>query len=56
VQHVPGASSLLFGIGSLDPVTYLPVLLILGAAAALASYLPVLRATRVNAVEVLKAE
>jgi ABC-type antimicrobial peptide transport system permease subunit len=49
-------SSLLFGISPLDPVTYLAVPLILGAAAALASYLPVRRATRVDAVGVLKTE
>jgi ABC-type lipoprotein release transport system permease subunit len=49
-------SSLLFGISPLDPVTYLAVLLILATAAALASYLPVYRATGVDAVEALEAE
>jgi predicted permease len=49
-------SSLLFGISPLDPVTYLAVPLILVMAAALASYLPVQRATGLDAVEVLKAE
>jgi putative ABC transport system permease protein len=49
-------SSLLFGISPLDPVTYVAVPLILAMAAALASYLPVQRATGVDAVEVLKAQ
>lgn len=49
-------SSLLFGVSPLDPVTYLAVPLILGGTSTLASYLPVLRATRVNAVEVLRVE
>ena len=49
-------SSLLFGIGPLDPVTYVAVPLILAMAAALASYVPVQRATGVDAVKALKAE
>jgi predicted permease len=49
-------SSLLFGISPLDPITYLAVPLVLAMAAALASYLPVRRATGVDAIEVLKAE
>jgi predicted permease len=49
-------SSLLFGISPLDPVTYVAVPLLLAMAAALASYLPVRRATGVDAVKALKAE
>jgi predicted permease len=48
--------SLLFGISPLDPVTFAAVPLILGAAAAMASYLPAHRAAAVNPVEALRAE
>jgi ABC-type antimicrobial peptide transport system permease subunit len=49
-------TSLLFGISALDPVTYVLVCLSLVAAAALASYLPALRATTVNPVTALRAD
>jgi len=49
-------SSLLFGIGSQDPATYLAVSLVLALAAACASYLPVRRAMRADPVEALRAE
>jgi predicted permease len=49
-------SSLLFGIKSLDPITYAAGALILGLAAVLASYLPARRASAVDPVEALKAE
>ena len=49
-------TSLLFGIGALDPVTYGLVCLSLAGAAALASYVPALRATTVNPVTALRAE
>jgi predicted permease len=49
-------TSLLFGIGALDPVTYGLVCLSLAGAAALASYVPALRATTVNPVTALRSE
>ena len=49
-------SSLLFGVKSVDPVTYLAVSLGLAATAAVAAYLPARRAAGVNPVESLRAE
>ena len=49
-------SSLLFGVKALDPLTYAGVAAILIAAAALASYLPTRRATRVDPLDALRAE
>ena len=49
-------SSLLFGIGPLDPVTYGGVGLLVAMAAILASDLPARRAAAVDPVEALKAE
>jgi predicted permease len=51
-----GMKSLLFGVGALDPITFVAVALGLGAAAALASYVPSRRATAVDPVEALRAE
>ncbi len=48
--------SLLFAISPLDPLTYLTVPTVLGAAALLASFLPAQRAAAVNPVESLRAE
>ena len=49
-------SSLLFGIGPLDPVTYIAVPLVLVTAAAAASYLPARRAVRVDPAITLRHE
>ena len=49
-------ASLLYGVGPLDPTAYVAGLVVLFAAAGLASYLPARRAATVNPVETLKAE
>jgi predicted permease len=49
-------TSLLFGVESMDPATYITASLVLVAAAALASYIPARRATRVSPVTALRAE
>jgi predicted permease len=49
-------SSLLFQVSPLDPITYIGVSCGLVAAAALASYLPALRATGIDPVDALRAE
>jgi predicted permease len=49
-------TSLLFGTSALDPITYGLVSLSLVGAAALASYLPALRAATVNPVTALRAD
>ncbi len=54
VARLMGA--LLFGVSPLDPLSFSAVPLILGAATALASYLPASRATAINPVDALKAE
>jgi predicted permease len=48
--------SLLFGVKALDAATYAVVAVVLMAAAALASYLPARRATRVDPMEALRIE
>jgi predicted permease len=48
--------ALLFGISPLDPLTFIVVPLMLGAAAALASYLPARRASAIDPVEALRAD
>jgi predicted permease len=49
-------SSLLFGVSPMDPLTFVAIPLVLAVAAAVASYLPALRASGVNPVEALRAE
>ena len=49
-------TSLLFGVESLDPATYVTASFVLVAAAAVASYIPPRRATRVSPVTALRAE
>jgi ABC-type lipoprotein release transport system permease subunit len=49
-------STLLFGVNALDVTTYVAVSLVLGAAAALASYVPARRAAMVDPVIALRAE
>ncbi|SRR5579883_714268 len=49
-------SSLLFGITSLDPLTYMAVPALLIAAAALASYFPARRAMAIDPVDALRTE
>ena len=48
--------ALLFGINPLDPIRYLAVPLVLGMAAAMASYLPARRAAAVNPAVALREE
>jgi putative ABC transport system permease protein len=49
-------TALLFGIGATDPVTYGVVAAVLAAIAALASWLPARRASRIAPVEALRWE
>ena len=49
-------SSLLFGIGALDPLTFIGVPAVLGSVAFLASWLPARRASRVNPVVALTSD
>jgi ABC-type antimicrobial peptide transport system permease subunit len=48
--------SLLFSVSPSDPLTYVVMSIVLITAAALASYLPARKATKVDPVEALKAE
>ena len=54
VGHFLGRT--LYGVGSFDSVTFLAAATVIGCAAAMASYLPALRAARVNPLNALQAE
>jgi predicted permease len=49
-------STLLFGVGPMDPLTYLAVSLVLGTVALVATYLPARRASRVDPIVALRTD
>ena len=49
-------SALLFEVKPIDPLTYAVVVLVLLAAAALASYLPARQIARIHPIEALRSE
>jgi len=51
-----GFRSILFGVPPVDPITYVAVVGLLAVTSILASYLPALRASRVNVVDALRQD
>jgi predicted permease len=50
------AASLLYGVTSTDPLTFLAMLVVLAAVAGLAGYIPALRAARIQPISLLRSE
>ena len=48
-------SALLYGVSPLDPLTFVAVILVLGAVTAAASYLPARRAARMDPLQALRS-
>jgi putative ABC transport system permease protein len=48
--------TLLFGVSSLDPITFLGVAVILGSVALVACYLPARRASRIDPIHALRQD
>jgi ABC-type antimicrobial peptide transport system permease subunit len=56
IASATAARAALFGVTTVDPVTYLGVLALLAVTSLIASYVPAWRAGRVNVVEALRQE